>query len=261
MTLVGTELWERFSYYGMRAILLYFITDTLANGGLGIDRSTGVAITSIYGASVYLLSVVGGWLADRMIGARRATLYGGLVIALGHVLLAVPMTALAGDAEVSSGVLVGTYAIQTIGELFLSPAAFRSQAMALWFLAPRRRPGDHRAARLRDGRPREQLRDILRHDRRRHPRDRGRLLPRDALDHAAHPRGRRGLRRLSRDGRRTPRGLWSPRYLPRACLQSGRVEVGGTARGRAVDARQGTGGACLASSPLPRGAATGPDAA
>ena len=90
MTLVGTELWERFSYYGMRAILLYFITDTLANGGLGIDRSTGVAITSIYGASVYLLSVVGGWLADRMIGARRATLYGGLVIALGHVLLAVP---------------------------------------------------------------------------------------------------------------------------------------------------------------------------
>ena len=47
MTLVGTELWERFSYYGMRAILLYFITDTLANGGLGIDRSTGVAITSI----------------------------------------------------------------------------------------------------------------------------------------------------------------------------------------------------------------------
>ena len=56
------------------AILLYFITDTLANGGLGLDRSTGVAATSIYGASVYLLSVVGGWLADRVIGARRATL-------------------------------------------------------------------------------------------------------------------------------------------------------------------------------------------
>lgn len=90
MTLFGTELWERFSYYGMRAILLYYLTDTLADGGLGLSPETGLAITAIYGSSVYLLSVVGGWFADRLIGARRSVLYGGVVIAAGHVLLSVP---------------------------------------------------------------------------------------------------------------------------------------------------------------------------
>ena len=90
MTLFTTELWERFSYYGMRAILLYYLTDAVATGGLGIGETTGLAIVSIYGSSVYLLAVVGGWLADRILGARRSTLYGGVVIAAGHVCLSVP---------------------------------------------------------------------------------------------------------------------------------------------------------------------------
>ncbi|MFC8801399.1 peptide MFS transporter [Promicromonospora sp. NPDC057138] len=90
MTLFTTELWERFSYYGMRAILVYYLTDTIANGGLGLDQTLGEAVVSIYGTGVYLLSVVGGWLADRVIGARRSTLYGGVIIASGHVCLAVP---------------------------------------------------------------------------------------------------------------------------------------------------------------------------
>ncbi|PJI93215.1 peptide MFS transporter [Luteimicrobium subarcticum] len=90
MTLFTTELWERFSYYGMRAILLYYLTDTLANGGLALPQTTGLALVSIYGTSVYLLSVVGGWAADRLVGARRSTLYGGIVIASGHVSLSVP---------------------------------------------------------------------------------------------------------------------------------------------------------------------------
>ena len=89
-TLFGTELWERFSYYGMRAILLYYLTDTVANGGLGIEETSGEALVAIYGSSVYLLSVLGGWLADRVIGARRSVLYGGIVIAAGHVFLTVP---------------------------------------------------------------------------------------------------------------------------------------------------------------------------
>lgn len=90
LTLFGTELWERFSYYGMRAILLYYLTDTVANGGLGIEQTSGEALVAIYGSSVYLLSVLGGWLADRVIGARRSVLYGGIIIAAGHVFLTVP---------------------------------------------------------------------------------------------------------------------------------------------------------------------------
>ena len=94
-TLFFVEMWERFSYYGMRAILLYFLIDTAANGGLGIDETTGTAVVAIYGASVYLLSIIGGYAADRLIGARRSTLYGGIVIMAGHLALAVPATATA----------------------------------------------------------------------------------------------------------------------------------------------------------------------
>ncbi|WP_242607793.1 peptide MFS transporter [Xylanimonas ulmi] len=89
-TLFGTELWERFSYYGMRAILVYYITDTIANGGLGFEKSQGEAVVSIYGTGVYLLSIVGGWFADRLIGAYRATFVGGVIIAAGHVALSLP---------------------------------------------------------------------------------------------------------------------------------------------------------------------------
>lgn len=91
-TLFNTELWERFSYYGMRAILLYYLTDQVADGGLGIKEASGEALVAVYGSSVYLLSVLGGWLADRMIGARRSVLYGGIVIAAGHVFLTIPGT-------------------------------------------------------------------------------------------------------------------------------------------------------------------------
>jgi POT family proton-dependent oligopeptide transporter len=90
MTLFTTELWERFSYYGMRAILVFYLTDTIANGGLGIDTALGNAVVSIYGTGVYLLSVVGGWMADRVIGARRSVLWGGVIIAAGHVSLSLP---------------------------------------------------------------------------------------------------------------------------------------------------------------------------
>lgn len=89
-TLFNIELWERFSYYGMRAILLYYIVDTAANGGLGLDQPLGEAVVATYGAAVYLLSVVGGWLADRVIGAQRSVFVGGVVIMAGHVSLAIP---------------------------------------------------------------------------------------------------------------------------------------------------------------------------
>ncbi|SFE67660.1 proton-dependent oligopeptide transporter, POT family [Flavimobilis marinus] len=138
MTLFGTELWERFSYYGMRAILLYYLTDTIANGGLGFDENTGLAVTSIYGASVYLLSVVGGWLADRMIGARRATLYGGIVIALGHVLLAVPGGPAFSFAGIV-GVAIGTGLLKPnvssmVGELYTRGDDRRDAGFSIFYM-------------------------------------------------------------------------------------------------------------------------------
>ena len=92
-TLFNVELWERFSYYGMRAILLYYLVDTVAEGGLGVDDTLGQAVVTIYGAAVYLLSILGGWAADRLIGARRGVLYGGLIIMAGHLSLALPVAA------------------------------------------------------------------------------------------------------------------------------------------------------------------------
>ena len=88
-TLFFTELWERFSYYGMRAILLLFLVGAVADGGLGIDDATATAIYGLYTAGVYIMSMPGGWVADRLIGAQRAVLWGGIAIAVGHVLLAV----------------------------------------------------------------------------------------------------------------------------------------------------------------------------
>ena len=84
------EMWERFSYYGMRAILLYFITDTAANGGLGLSANSGQVILASYSAAVYLLAIPGGIFADRVIGPWLSTLYGGLVIMAGHIFLSVP---------------------------------------------------------------------------------------------------------------------------------------------------------------------------
>ena len=89
-TLFFTELWERFSYYGMRAILILFMTAPLEAGGLAFDVGTAGAIYGLYTGMVYLACLPGGWLADRLLGARRATLIGGGIIMGGHVCLAVP---------------------------------------------------------------------------------------------------------------------------------------------------------------------------
>ncbi len=89
-TLFFTEFWERFSYYGMRAILILFMTAPLAAGGLGFDTAKAGVIYGTYTSLVWFASLPGGWLADRFLGQRRATLYGGVVIMLGHIFLAMP---------------------------------------------------------------------------------------------------------------------------------------------------------------------------
>jgi POT family proton-dependent oligopeptide transporter len=89
-TLFFTEMWERFSYYGMRAILVLFMTNAVATGGMGLDDVTATAIYGLYTAAVYVVALPGGWIADRLLGLRRAVFWGGVVIAAGHFTLAIP---------------------------------------------------------------------------------------------------------------------------------------------------------------------------
>lgn len=89
-TLFFTEMWERFSFYGMRAILVLFLTASVAEGGFGLDDARATAIYALYMAAVYLAALPGGWIADRLLGQQRSVFYGGIVIALGHFTLAVP---------------------------------------------------------------------------------------------------------------------------------------------------------------------------
>src|ERR1041385_6246872 len=88
-TLFFTEMWERFSYYGMRAILTFYMTKSFAEGGLGFDEKYASIIYATYVSSVWYLPLVGGWLADRIFGARRAVLIGAIIIASGHYSMAI----------------------------------------------------------------------------------------------------------------------------------------------------------------------------
>ncbi|MDP4821866.1 MAG: peptide MFS transporter [Saprospiraceae bacterium] len=89
-TLFFTEMWERFSYYGMRALLILFMVAATESGGLGFSSEEAAAIYGLYTCGVYLLTLPGGWLADRVIGAQKAIWYGGIIIMLGHFTLAIP---------------------------------------------------------------------------------------------------------------------------------------------------------------------------
>ncbi|MFJ9820028.1 oligopeptide:H+ symporter [Streptomyces sp. NPDC101151] len=89
-TLFMTEMWERFSYYGMRALLPLYL---VAPGGLHLNAGTATAIYSVYVSLVYLLALPGGWFADRVLGPRKTVAVSGLIIMLGHLCLALPVTA------------------------------------------------------------------------------------------------------------------------------------------------------------------------
>ncbi|HET9269687.1 MAG TPA: peptide MFS transporter [Vicinamibacterales bacterium] len=89
-TLFFTEMWERFSYYGLRALLILFMTAAPAAGGLGFDAPTAGAVYGLYVSMVYMTTLPGGWIADRLIGPQRAVFYGGVIIAAGHFTMAIP---------------------------------------------------------------------------------------------------------------------------------------------------------------------------
>ena len=87
-----TELWERMSYYGMRGLLVLFMTASIADGGLNYSNISASAIYGIYASSVYLLALPGGWIGDRILGQQKAIFYGGIIITLGHFILAINFT-------------------------------------------------------------------------------------------------------------------------------------------------------------------------
>ncbi len=87
-TLFATEMWERFSYYGMRALLVLYLTAELVNGGFGLDREAALEIYAIFTGLVYLTPIIGGWVSDKYFGQRKTVYIGGLVMAFGQLLLA-----------------------------------------------------------------------------------------------------------------------------------------------------------------------------
>jgi proton-dependent oligopeptide transporter, POT family len=136
-TLFFTETWERFSYYGMRALLILFMTAPAAQGGLGFDTAVAGAIYGLYTSSVYMACLPGGWIADRLIGARRAVLYGGILIATGHFSMAVPALATfylgLTLIVLGTGLLKGNVAV-IVGQLYPKEDQRRDAGFSIFYM-------------------------------------------------------------------------------------------------------------------------------
>ncbi|WP_432102954.1 peptide MFS transporter [Streptomyces sp. bgisy091] len=138
MTLSGLEVWERFSFLGMQAILVLYFADTVANGGLAMDPGTAASVSAAYGTLVYLVSVAGGWLADRILGSYRAVLYGGILIAFGHYAMAVPTATMTwvGLGLISAGTgLLKPNVASMVGKLYRTEDERRDAGFALYYMA------------------------------------------------------------------------------------------------------------------------------
>jgi POT family proton-dependent oligopeptide transporter len=136
-TLFFTEMWERFSYYGMRALLILFMTATVADGGLGFNVAKAGAIYALYTSLVYLANLPGGWVADRLLGQRRSVLYGGIIIAAGHFSMAVPtiVSFYLGLALIiaGTGMLKPNISVM-VGQLYDSADARRDAGFSIFYM-------------------------------------------------------------------------------------------------------------------------------
>jgi len=138
-----TELWERMSYYGMRALLVLFMTATVAEGGMAFDDVTATAIYGIYTAAVYMVALPGGWVADRLLGQQRSIYYGAMIIAAGHFTMAMPVTGWVSDyfgffvgmllIVVGTGLLKPNISA-IVGELYPEGGARRDAGFSIFYM-------------------------------------------------------------------------------------------------------------------------------
>jgi len=138
-TLFFTEMWERFSYYGMRGVLILFMVDAIQTGGLGLDTPTAAAIYGLYTAGVYLMALPGGWFADRIIGARNAVFYGGILIAGGQFTLAFASTTTIGFYAGLGLIVLGTGLLKPnvsaiVGDLYPDGGARRDAGFSVFYM-------------------------------------------------------------------------------------------------------------------------------
>src|SRR5690348_16509477 len=139
-TLFFTEMWERFSFYGIRPLLVLFMTAALAQGGFGFDRTTASSIVGIYAACVYLASLPGGWIADRWLGLQRSIFTGGVLIALGH--LSIGLSAAFARPAFFLGlilIVMGTGLLKPnvsaiVGDLYPEGGARRDAAFSIFYM-------------------------------------------------------------------------------------------------------------------------------
>jgi proton-dependent oligopeptide transporter, POT family len=136
-TLFLTELWERFTYYGIQSLLILFMVAPAASGGLGLGDKSAASIYGLYVGSTYLLGLLGGWIADRLTGAQRAVIAGGILIALGNTLLALGTTSIffAGLLVIAMGVgLLKPNVSALVATLYPEGGARRDAGFSIFYM-------------------------------------------------------------------------------------------------------------------------------
>jgi POT family proton-dependent oligopeptide transporter len=136
-TLFFTEMWERFSFYGARALLFIYMTTPLSEGGRGMTVTSAGLVMALYQSSNYLLSLPGGWVADRFLGQRGAVILGGVAIALGNAMIALPVDALfyPGLAIIALGTGLLKPNVSTIvGQLYSAADIRRDSGFTIYYM-------------------------------------------------------------------------------------------------------------------------------
>lgn len=134
----GVEMWERFSFYGMQGILLIYLYYSAAEGGLGMDQPTAAGIVGAYGGAVYLSTILGAWIADRLLGSERVLFFSAIVIMAGHIALAL----LPGFLGVGVGLVLVAFgsgglkanATSVVGTLYAAGDPRRDAGFSLFYL-------------------------------------------------------------------------------------------------------------------------------